>query len=152
MKAKPLFSILIATLSVSFVSAAYAQGLTNAASSAGAKAVSIPAAGPSSIQIRQNILAQKAAALQGEAKELQRCITNASQLQTLRDPVGNINIVPQTDLNNCTRRLQDLQRRQDRLTRELAALAQATQPLAAAAETAARQADLQRKLQALSGR
>ena len=118
MKAILRFSVLIATVSLLFVSAVYAQGLTNAASSAAAKAVSTPSGGrPSTIQVRQNIIAQKAAALQRELKELQRCITNASQLQTLRDPEGNINIVPQNDLINCTRRLQDLQRRQDSLNR-----------------------------------
>jgi hypothetical protein len=152
MRAMLRFSILIATLLMAYVSATYAQGLTNAAPSASAKAVSTPAAGPSTIAIRQNILAQKAAALQRELNELQRCITNASQLQTLRDPEGNINIVPQNDLTNCTRRLQDLQRRQDSLNREIAALARDAVPLAAAADRLARQADLQRKLQALSGR
>jgi len=153
MKARPRFFILVATLSLAFVSAVYPPGLTNAASSAAAKAVSTPSGGrPSAIQVRQNILAQKAAALQRELKELQRCISNATQLQTLRDPEGNINIVPQNDLVNCTRRLQDLQRRQDSLNREIAAIAQAVQPVAATAERAARKADLQRKLQALSGK
>lgn len=145
-------SILVATLLLAFVSAAFAQGLTSAAASAAAKAVSTPSGGrPSSLQVRQNIIAQKAAALQRELKELQRCISNASQLQTLRDPEGNINIVPQNDLVNCTRRLQDLQRRQDSLNREIAVLAQAAGPLASAAQRAERTADWQRKLKALAG-
>ena len=153
MKARLRYCLLVAVVSLAFVSAAYPQGLSSAGSSAAAKAVSTPSGGrPSTIQVRQNILAQKAAALQRELKELQRCIRNASQLQTLRDPEGNINIVPQNDLVNCTRRLQDLQRQQDSLSREIAALGQATQPLVARAERAARQADLQRKLQALVGR
>jgi len=156
MKARPRFSILLATLLVHFVSAAYAQvssqTIPQAAPSAAAKAVSLSASAPSTIQVRQNIIAQKAAALQRELKELQRCITNASQLQTLRDPEGNINIVPQNDLVNCTRRLQDLQRRQDSLNREIAALAQDAQPVATAAQRLARQAALQRVLQALAGR
>jgi TolA-binding protein len=152
MKATLRISILVAAVSLAFVSAAHTQGLTTAASSAAAKAVSTPSGGrPSTIQVRQNILAQKAAALQRELKELQRCIRNASQLQTLRDPEGNINIVPQNDIVNCTRRLQDLQRRQDSLNREIAALAQSAQPVAAAAERGARKASLQSKLQALSG-
>ena len=137
-----------------FVSAAHAQVSTipQAAPSAAAKAVSTPSGGrPSTIQVRQNIIAQNAAALQRELKELQRCITNASQLQTLRDPEGNINIVPQNDLVNCTRRLQDLQRRQDSLNRQIAALSLDAQPVAAAAQRIARQAALQRVLQALAG-
>jgi hypothetical protein len=153
MKAILRFSVLIAAVSVLFVSAVYAQGLTSAASSAAAKAVSTPSGGrPSTIKVRQNIIAQKAAALQRELKELQRCITNASQLQTLRDPEGNINIVPQNDLVNCTRRLKDLQRRQDSLNREIAALSTDVQPVAAAAQRIARQAQLKSVLQALSGR
>jgi len=153
MKAILRFSVLIATVSLLFVSGVYAQGLTNAASSAAAKAASTPSGGrPSTIQVRQNIIAQKAAALRSELKELQRCITNASQLQTLRDPEGNINIVPQNDLVNCTRRLQDLQRRQDSLNSQIAALSLDAQPVAAAAQRIARQAALQRVLQALAGK
>ncbi len=145
-------SALIATASLAFSSSAHAQA-TGAPPSASATPVSTPSGGrPSTLQVRQNILGQKAAALQRELKELQRCITNASQLQTLRDPQGNINIVPQNDIVNCTRRLQDLQRRQDSLNREIAALSQDAVPLAAAAQTQARQAQLQRILQALSGR
>jgi len=151
-KARLQLSVLMAVISIAFVSAVDAQRTLPQGSSAAAKAVSTPSGGrPSTIQIRQNIIAQKAAALQRELKELRRCITNASQLQSLRDPEGNINMVPQNDLVNCTRRLQDLQRRQDSLNREIAALSQDAQPLAAAAERAARKADLQRKLQALSG-
>ena len=147
-RARLLLSVLVATLPLAFVSAALAQGSASAA----AKAVSTPSGGrPSTIEVRQNIIAQKAAALQRELKEIQRCISNASQLQTLRDPEGNINIVPQNDLVNCTRRLQDLQRRQDSLNREVAVLAQAAGPLASAAQTAARAADWQRKLRALAG-
>jgi len=157
MKTRLPFSVLLAMSLVSFASSAYAQQATpqtlpQAAPSAAAKAVSLPSPGPSTIQIRQNIIAQKAAALQRELKELQRCITNASQLQTLRDPAGNINIVPQNDLTTCTRRLQDLQRRQDSLNREIAALTQDAQPVAAAAQRAASQAALQQVLAALAGR
>jgi hypothetical protein len=152
-KARLQLSVLMALISIAFVSAVDAQRTLPQGSAAAAKAVSTPSGGrPSTIQIRQNVIAQKAAALQRELKELQRCITNASQLQSLRDPEGNINMVPQNDLVNCTRRLQDLQRRQDSLNREVAALAQSTQPVAAAAERRARQADLQSKLKALSGR
>jgi hypothetical protein len=65
------FSVLIVTVSLFFVAAVYAQGLTNAAPSAAAKAVSTPSGGrPSTIQVRQNIIAQKAAALQRELQAL----------------------------------------------------------------------------------
>ncbi|HTY25696.1 MAG TPA: hypothetical protein VMC85_21380 [Desulfomonilaceae bacterium] len=128
------------------------QTIQQAASSAAAKAVSTPSTGrPSAIQIRQNILAQKAATLQSQLQEIQRCILNASQSQTLYDPSGNINIVPQNDLTNCTRRLKDLQRQQDSLNRELSALSMDAQPVAAAAERLARQAALKQKIQAVTG-
>jgi hypothetical protein len=149
-RARLRLSILVATLPLAFATGAFAQGSTSAAASAAAKEVSTPSGGrPSTFQVRQNIIAQKAAALRSELKELQRCISNASQLQTLRDPEGNINIVPQNDLVNCTRRLKDIQRRQDSLNREIAALAQAAGPAASAAQSAARSADWQRKLKAL---
>ena len=52
----------------------------------------------SSIAIRQNILAMKQASILRQIKEAQLCIQNASNPTILRDPEGNINRVPSTDL------------------------------------------------------
>ncbi len=126
------------------------QTIPQAAPSAAAKAVSIPPIGrPTPLLIQQNILDQKAATLAAQLKEIQRCILNASQLQTLRDPEGNINIVPQNDLTNCTRRLQDIQRQQDSLNRAVAALTMDAQAAGLPAQRLARLNALQQKIQAL---
>ena len=63
----------------------------------------VPSTGrPSTIQIRQNILNQKRRALNSQVQVAQRCIANASRPEVLRDPEGNVNIVPSTDIVNCT--------------------------------------------------
>jgi hypothetical protein len=88
----------------------------------------VPSSGrPSSIQIKQNVLNQKRRALNSQIEVAQRCIKNASQAQTLRDPEGNLNIVPKTDLVNCTRTLEALLRQLDGLAREAGTLAQDAQ-------------------------
>ncbi len=79
---------------------------------------------PSSFQIKENILTQKSAILQGQLREVKRCITDASLPQTLRDPQGNINRVPQTDLVDCTRKLNQLQRQFQALARQGSQLAE----------------------------
>jgi hypothetical protein len=156
MKVKCRLSIMVVVVSLSLVSTTVAQQasvqtIPQAAPSAAAKAVSTPSAGrPTPILIQQNILTQKAAAIAAQLKEIQRCILNASQLQSLRDPEGNINIVPQNDLTNCTRRLQDLQRQQDSLNRKVAALAVDAQAAGLSAQRLARLAALQQKIQALT--
>ncbi|MGO9117036.1 MAG: hypothetical protein ACLQPD_05430 [Desulfomonilaceae bacterium] len=156
MKVKCRLSIMVVVVSLSLVSTTVAQQssvqtIPQAAPSAKAKAVSTPSAGrPTPILIQQNILTQKAAAIAAQLKEVQRCILNASQLQSLRDPEGNINIVPQNDLTNCTRRLQDLQRQQDSLNRKVAALAVDAQAAGLSAQRLARLAALQKEIQALT--
>ena len=156
MKAKVRLSIMIVVMFLSLATATVAQQVSvqtipQAAPSAAAKAVSIPPIGrPTPILIQQNILAQKTAALAAQLKEIQRCILNASQLQTLRDPEGNINIVPQNDLTSCTRRLQDIQRQQDSLNREVAALAMDAQAAGLPAQRLARLNALQQQIQALA--
>jgi len=127
------------------------QTIPQAAPSAAAKAVSIPPSGrPTPVSIRQDILAQKAAALVAQLKEIQRCILDASQLQTLRDFQGNINIVPQNNLTNCTNRLQDIQRQQDSLNREIAVFSMNAQAAGLRADRLARIASLQMQMQALT--
>jgi hypothetical protein len=73
---------------------------------------------PSTIRIKQNILLQKQEALQRQVDDALRCIATASNLQTLRDPQGNINLVPQTDLVNCRRQLLTYQRELQSLLRQ----------------------------------
>jgi len=157
MKVKFWLPIVVVVASLLFVSVAAAQQqsvqiIPQAAPSAAAKAVSIPPIGrPTPVLIQQNILAQKAAALVAQLKEIQRCILNASQLQTLRDPEGNINIVPQNDLTNCTRKLQDIQRQQDSLNREIAAFNMDAQAAGLRVQRLARITALQQEIQALTG-
>ncbi|HMK34506.1 MAG TPA: hypothetical protein VK463_05535 [Desulfomonilaceae bacterium] len=83
-----------------------------------ARAVSVPSGRPSTLAIRANILAQKQAALQQQVLDAERCIAESSQPIVLRDPQGNINVVPQTDVVNCTRRLASLQRQLASLARQ----------------------------------
>ena len=153
MKGKFWLSIMVVMFLslVSTTGAPQDQTIPQAAHSAAAKAVSVPPSGrPTSVSIRQDILARKAAALVAQLKEIQRCILNASQLQTLRDFQGNINIVPQNDLTNCTSRLQDIQTQQDRLDREVAAFSMDAQAAGFSADRLARIAALQMQMQALT--
>lgn len=115
-----------------------------------ATAVSPSSGRPSTIQIRQNILNQKRRALNSQVEVAQRCITNASQPTVLRDPQGNVNIVPSTDIVNCTRTLEALLRQLASLARESERLAQDAQAQAAALQrkqkqTQQRAAELRRK-------
>jgi hypothetical protein len=93
---------------------------------------------PSTIQIKQNILEKKQEALQRQVDDALRCIENASNLQTLRDPQGNINLVPQTDLVNCRRQLLTYQRELQSLLRQSSRLG---------ADATAASLQLQRQLQ-----
>jgi hypothetical protein len=105
----------------------------------------VPSVGrPSSIQIRQNILNQKRRALNSQIEVAQRCIQNASQPQTLRDPEGNVNIVPKTDLVNCTRTLEALLRQLDGLAREAQQLAQNAQATASSLQRRQKQLQAQK--------
>ena len=105
----------------------------------------VPSVGrPSSIQIRQNILNQKRRALNSQIEVAQRCIRNASQPQTLRDPEGNLNIVPKTDIVNCTRTLEALLRQLDGLAREAQQLAQNAQATASSLQKKQKQLQAQK--------
>ena len=105
----------------------------------------VPSVGrPSSIQIRQNILNQKRRALNSQIEVAQRCIQNASQPQTLRDPEGNVNIVPKTDIVNCSRTLEALLRQLDGLAREAQQLAQNAQAEASVLQRKQQQIQAQR--------
>ncbi len=93
--------------------------------SAQATPTQTPSSGaPSSLEIAQNTLAFKRAELTRQLREIQRCIANASNPILLRDPQGNINRVPQTDLTNCSRKLAQLQRQLSSLQRQSNVLVQ----------------------------
>jgi len=99
----------------------------------------------SSIAVRENILAMQRANIERQIDEATRCIQDASNATILRDPEGNINRVPQTDLVNCSRRLAQLQRQLEGVAR------QATQLSLDAGFRAARlQRQLQQKKSALT--
>jgi hypothetical protein len=118
-----------------FVSAVNVVECPGQTSGSTAKATPVTASSsrPNGIQIKQNILAQKKAAIDSELKEVQRCLANASQPVALRDPEGNLNRVPQTDLLNCGRRLAELQRQLESLARQAAMLSQDSEALRMAA-------------------
>lgn len=111
--------------------------------SAAATPVTASSGRPSTLQIRQNILARERAAIQRGIDEVQRCINDATRAQTLRDPQGNINQVPKNDIVNCGRRLRVLQDQLRSLSRRSAALTQDAQAQALA---------LKRRLQATQTR
>ncbi len=70
---------------------------------------------PSSLRIERHFLEQRQARLERELRVVTRCINFASQ--HLLDTQGNVNQLARTDLVNCNRRLQLLQRQVAILTR-----------------------------------
>lgn len=123
----------------------------NSSSAAATPVSKTPPYAPSSIAIQQNILAQQRASIQQSITVARACIKNASLPQVLRDPQGNMNIVPQTDLVNCKRTL-------DGLLRQLASNQQATLNLSQDAQLEAMKVtrkkttvDLQKRVQRLKG-
>lgn len=117
---------------------------------ASATPVNISTGTPSTIAIREQFLVQQEQIIERELQQVTRCIANASLNVVLVDPTGIINRVPQTDIVNCTRRLNQLQRQVARLAREAQQLANDAQVQATALETQARLAELQQNLRALS--
>jgi hypothetical protein len=117
---------------------------------AGATPVNTSTGTPSSFTIKQQILEQQQAQIQREVTEVTRCIRTASLDVVLRDPTGQINRVPQTDLINCRRALSNLQRRLQRLSRAATQLSRDARARSIALETQARLALLQQNLRALA--
>jgi hypothetical protein len=89
-----------------------------------ARPAAVSSGRPSSIAIRANILQMQQAQIQAQIVVAQRCIRDATQSGTFRDPQGNVNVVPQTDAVNCARDLAALTRRLNSLVRESRRLAQ----------------------------
>lgn len=117
---------------------------------ASASETSASSSGASTISIRQEWLAQQQAALKRALSEVQRCIKTATNQTTLRDPQGNINQVPQTDVINCTRKLKQLQRQLASLQRKAAALGSDAQFEAAVLSQKLRQLQRQSRLRGLT--
>lgn len=92
-------------LGLATASPAFGQATGSAASSTAAGAGTIT----------QNFLSMERAALQREFRVVNRCITNARE--NLKDIQGNVNRIAQTDLVNCSRRLQQLLRDEARLAK-----------------------------------
>lgn len=106
---------------------------------------------PSTLQVRQQVLSQQVAAINSELREVRRCIRTASMSVVLRDPQGNINRVPQTDLVNCGRRLKTLVRQLASIQRKSAQLSQDAQVKAWAAQKATRDALRGAAIRSISG-
>jgi hypothetical protein len=116
-------------LTLILILAAAVQGHA-ASASASAKATSRSSGTPSTYAVKQHFIAMEQARIRGQIREAERCIANASNTQVVRDPEGNLNRVPQVDLIDCARSLQQL-------TRQLATLARKADQLTRDAEVAA---------------
>ena len=131
-----------AILALSLASTVQAQ-----TTSAAAKTTSRSSSTPSTYAVKQHFIAQQQARIQGEIREAKRCIANASNTQVVRDPEGNINRVPQVDLIDCSRRLQQLTRQLATLERSATALARDAEVAGMRLEEMARSAVRQKRTQ-----
>jgi len=95
--------------------------------SAAATAARASSGRPNTVQIKQNILSQQIALIQRQLIEVRRCLYTSRLPQVLRDPQGFLNRVPETDLVNCGRRLQQLTRQLAGLSRQSSQLVQDAQ-------------------------
>lgn len=111
-----------------------------------ARAVSVSTGRPSSFAIQANILAQKQAQIEQQIEVAQRCIRNSSLPTVLRDPEGNVRVVPQTDIVNCTRTLNSLLRQLESLARQADKLEKDAEAAAFALERRQRQAEAQARI------
>lgn len=101
---------------------------------------------PSTIQLKRQMLALQQAQIEGELRQAQLCVKNATILQTLRDPQGNINRVPQTDLVDCARRIRSLERQMVSLGRQAEALARDAEAQGLAVERRLRRVERQQRI------
>ncbi|MFH0958780.1 MAG: hypothetical protein V1897_08770 [Pseudomonadota bacterium] len=65
---------------------------------------------PSTLSIQLNTLLQQRSAIQQQVTVAQRCVKNNTLNEVLRDPEGNRRVVPSTDVINCLRTLNALNR------------------------------------------
>jgi len=116
--------------------------------SAAAVAVTPLSGVPSTTQIKSNILKQKIRALNSQIQVAKRCIADASRTNVLFDAAGNRNIVPSTDIVNCSRTLEALLRQLASLNGQTTAVAQDAQREAAFLQTQQKQQTSQAQLSA----
>jgi hypothetical protein len=105
---------------------------------------------PSTLAIQQKILALKQAGLQRELNRISRCLKQA-QLQ-LRDVRGNINRVARTDLLNCGRDLRRVQRKLANLGREADTLSRRAEAQAFFLQALIQKREALARISAASGR
>ncbi|MHB8203844.1 MAG: hypothetical protein ACYDHG_09095 [Desulfomonilaceae bacterium] len=118
--------------------------------SASATPVNRTSASPSPTAIKQNMLLLQQASLNQAITVAKACIKNATLPQVLRDPQGNVNTVPSTDLINCTRTLTALLDQLAANQKALTNLSQDAQMEAARIVAQTNQLKLQQRLQILS--
>jgi hypothetical protein len=133
---------------------AVAQVLTSSplpsVTSASATPVTNVPGGASPTAIKQNMLLQQQATINQAITVAKACIKNASLPQVLRDPQGNVNTVPSTDLVNCTRKLTALLNDLAANQKALNNLAQDAQMEASRIIAQTNQLKLQQRLQILT--
>ena len=128
--------------------AAGQQALSGPAAPSAAATPAVPSTGtPSGFQIKQHFLIQKIAAVESQIQVAQRCIANASRPEVLRDPEGNVNLVPSQDITNCGRTLLALERQLVSLTSQANRLAQDAQVQTAIAQSRLRFQQAQQSFQ-----
>ena len=141
-------------LSALVCDAAIAQVLTSSplpsVTSASATPVTNVPGGASPTAIKQNMLLQQQATINQAITVAKACIKNASLPQVLRDPQGNVNTVPSTDLVNCTRKLTALLNDLAANQKALNNLAQDAQMEASRIIAQTNQLKLQQRLQILT--
>jgi hypothetical protein len=128
------------------------SSIFSGASTASASAVTNSSGKPSTFAIKRDFLAMQIAAIQRDIREAERCITNATNPVTLRDPEGNINRVPQTDALDCGRRLKQLVRQLAGIQRKADTLAQDAEVQGSFLETQMREAQRKARTQPLNQR
>jgi len=131
-----------------WVPAAIAQEVSPSASATG---VTLSSGRPSTIQIKQNFLRKRVALIERQIDDARRCIANASNPTLARDPEGNLNRVPKTDLVNCTRELSRLLNDLASLQREVTQLSVEAQAASAAIQRRLQQERTKRILEVVSG-
>ncbi len=118
-------------------------------SAAATPVVKVPG-GASPTAIKQNMLLLQQASLNQAITVAKACIKNASLPQVLRDPQGNVNTVPSTDLINCSRTLSALLNQLAANQKALNNLSQDAQMEASRIIAQTNQLRLQQRLQILS--
>ncbi|MFH1116473.1 MAG: hypothetical protein V1792_21380 [Pseudomonadota bacterium] len=141
------FGIFVLVLAVT--AAVPGMGTAQSSGIASATPVNVSTGTPNTFTIKQQIIAQQQAEIERALTQLNLCISTASLDVVLTDPSGQINRVPQTDIINCRRALNSLQRRLVTLARSAEQLSRDARAQSAALQTQERLAELQQNLRAM---